>query len=82
MGQYAEWVERRREAELALELREEKLFASAKAIESQLELLGGGKHAMHLFNSSSLYVMLSFFAYSPLCGVCVCVSNRKLYNVA
>ena len=37
---YAEWVEERREAEVALEHREEKLFASALKIESQLELLG------------------------------------------
>ncbi|CAI8035915.1 Phospholipid-transporting ATPase ID [Geodia barretti] len=38
--EYGDWVEGRREAEVALEQREEKLFASAKAIESQLELLG------------------------------------------
>ena len=38
--EYGGWVEERREAEVALDHREEKLFASAKAIESQLELLG------------------------------------------
>lgn len=37
---YAEWVERRREAEVALEDREKKLFETSRSIESQLELLG------------------------------------------
>lgn len=37
---YADWVDQRRVAEVALENRTEKLFASACAIESKLELLG------------------------------------------
>ena len=49
--EYGDWVEGRREAEVALEQREEKLFASAKAIESQLELLG---ELGHQFPSYSL----------------------------
>ena len=45
-GEYGDWVEGRREAEVALEQREEKLFASAKTIESQLELLGELGHRL------------------------------------
>ena len=37
---YADWVEQRREAEVALEDRGNKLFETACRIESQLELLG------------------------------------------
>ena len=37
---YAEWLEHRREAEVALEDREKKLFDTSYSIECQLELLG------------------------------------------
>ena len=37
---YDQWVQVRREAEVSLQSREEKLFLTAKMIESELELLG------------------------------------------
>ena len=51
--EYGEWVDQRREAEVALEQREEKLFACAKTIETQLELLGKEDNLLvHTYSSS------------------------------
>ena len=48
---YVEWVELRREAELALENREQKLFHTAKLAETQLELLGEGPNHLSVIHT-------------------------------
>ena len=48
---YVEWVELRREAELALENREQRLFQTAKLAETQLELLGEGSNHLIVIHS-------------------------------
>ena len=47
-GDYAEWVEQRREAEVAMEGREERLFHTACMVETQLELLGRRQEVWHV----------------------------------
>ena len=59
-GDYAEWLEKRRDAEVTLEQREEGLFATAKAIEAQLELLGKTLECLCL-HIQCIYIHYTYF---------------------